>query len=116
MALQTFNWCLNVLNGGSVFSNKNNVRVVSFGNGFEQRGTGGYRTNKRTYTVSYVGREWEAVMNFCFDHIVKPFAWTTPQGELKLFVIQQDSISVSPNTKEVQTVSMQFTEVFTSMS
>lgn len=115
MALQTFNWCLNVQAGLS-FSNQNNVRVVSFANGYEQRGTGGYRTNKRTYTVSYVGREWNEVMNFCFDHIVKPFAWTTPQGELKLFVIQQDSISVSPSTKEVQTVSMQFVEVFTSMS
>ena len=114
MALQTFNWCLNVQAGLS-FTNSSNVRTVSFGNGFQQIGTGGYRTNKRTYSVSYVGRDWKKVMDFCLDHIIKPFAWTTPQGELKLFVIQQDSISVTPSTKEVQTVNMQFVEVFTSM-
>lgn len=115
MALQTFNWCLNVQAGLS-FTNSSNVRTVSFGNGFQQIGTGGYRTNKRTYTVSYIGKQWNDVMNFCFNHIITPFAWTTPQGDLKLFVIQQDSISVTPSTKEVQTVSMQFVEVFTSMS
>lgn len=116
MALDTFNYCLNVLGGGSSFTNQSNVRTVSFGNGFQQIGTGGYRTNKRTYSVSYVGREWNAVMQFAFDHIITPFAWTTPQGELKLFVVQQDSINVTPTTKEVQTVNMQFVEVFTSMS
>lgn len=115
MALQTFNWCLNVQAGLS-FTNSSNVRTVSFGNGFQQIGTGGYRTNKRSYSTSYVGREWNAVMQFAFNHIITPFAWTTPQGELKLFVIQQDSISVTPSTKEVQTVNMQFNEVFTSMS
>lgn len=116
MALDTFSYCLNVLNGGSAFTNSSNVRTVSFGNGFQQIGTGGYRTNKRTYSVSYVGREWNAVMQFAFNHIITPFAWTTPQGELKLFVVQQDSISVTPTTKQVQTVNMQFIEVFTSMS
>lgn len=116
MALETFRWCTQIQGGSASFTNANNVRVVSFGNGYEQRGTGGYRTNKRTYNMTYTNTNWKEVLDFCFAHIITPFAWTTPQGELKLFVVAQDSISVTPNTKEVQTVSMQFTEVFTSMT
>ncbi|GCG53966.1 phage tail protein [Escherichia coli] len=115
MALDTFTWCTQIQGGAASFTNKNNVRVVSFGNGYEQRGTGGYRTNKRTYNMTYTNTNWKEVLDFCFAHIIIPFAWTTPQGELKLFVVAQDSISVTPNTMEVQTVSMQFVEVFTSM-
>ena len=115
MALDTFTWCTQIQGGSANFTNANNVRVVSFGNGYEQRGTGGYRTNKRTYNMTYTNTNWKEVLDFCFAHIITPFAWTTPQGELKLFVVAQDSISVTPNTKEVQTVSMQFVEVFTSM-
>lgn len=115
MALDTFTFCTQVQNGGGSFTNASNVRSVSFGNGYTQIGTGGYRTNKRTYNMTYTNTNWKEVLDFCFSHIITPFAWTTPQGELKLFVVAQDSISVTPNTKEVQTVSMQFVEVFTSM-
>ena len=45
MALDTFNFCTQIQNGGAAFSNANNVRIVSFGNGYEARGTGGYRSN-----------------------------------------------------------------------
>lgn len=116
MALDTFRWCTQIQGGSANFTNSSNVRSVSFGNGYRQIGSGGYNTNVRTYNMTYTNTNWREVMDFCFAHITTPFAWNTPQGELKLFVVAQDSISVTPNTKEVQTVSMQFTEVFTSMT
>lgn len=115
MAIDTFNWCTQIQNGGATFSNTNNVRIVSFGNGYEARGTDGYRSNKRSYQMTYTNNDWRDVMEFCFNHIITQFFWTTPQGDTSMFVIQQDSISVTPVSKEVQTVNMQFVEVFSSM-
>ena len=115
MALDTFDYCVNIQNGGS-FTNSNNVRVVSFGNGFEQRGSGGYRTNKRTYAISYTGSRFNEVIEFMENHIVTPFFWKTPQGETRIFVVSQDSIGASPVSSGVQTVMCSFTEVFTSAS
>lgn len=115
MAIDTFNWCTQIQGGSASFSNTNNVRIVSFGNGYEQRGTGGYRSNKRSYQMIYTNKDWRDVMDFCFNHIITPFFWTTPQGDTSMFVIQQDSISVTPLSNEIQTVNMQFVEVFSSM-
>ncbi|UOX39708.1 putative minor tail protein [Escherichia phage vB_EcoS_SCS31] len=115
MAIDTFNYCTQIQNGGGSFSNTNNVRIVSFGNGFEQRGTGGYNTSVRTYSMTYTNKDWRDVMDFCLNHIITPFFWTTPQGDTSMFVIQQDSISVTPISSEVQNVNMQFVEVFSSM-
>lgn len=115
MALDTFIFCTQVQNGGGSFTNTNNVRIVSFGNGYEQRGTGGYRSNKRSYQMTYTNKNWREVMDFCFNHIITPFFWKTPQGDTSMFVIQQDSISVTPVSNEIQTVNMQFVEVFSSM-
>ena len=115
MAIDTFNYCTQIQNGGGSFSNTSNVRIVSFGNGYRQIGIGGYNTNVRTYSMTYTNNDWRDVMNFCFNHIITPFFWTTPQGDTSMFVIQQDSISVTPLSKDIQTVSMQFVEVFSSM-
>ncbi|ATW61817.1 minor tail protein [Escherichia phage DTL] len=115
MAIDTFNYCTQVQNGGGSFTNASNVRSVSFGNGYKQIGSGGYNTNVRTYNMTYTNTNWKEVLDFCFTHIITPFAWTTPQGEIKLFVVSQDSISVTPVSKVIQTVSMQFVEVFSSM-
>ena len=115
MAIDTFKWCTQIQNGGGSFTNASNVRSVSFGNGYKQIGSGGYNANVRNYNMTYTNTNWKEVLDFCFAHIITPFAWTTPQGELKLFVVAQDSISVTPLGKEVQTVNMQFVEVFSSM-
>ncbi|WEL95465.1 minor tail protein [Escherichia virus ECH1] len=114
MAIDTFNSCTQIQGGSSSFSNTNNLRLVSFGNGFEQRGTGGYRTTLSAYSLTYTNKDWRDV-DFCLNHIITPFFWTTPQGDTSMFVIQQDSISVTPLSEEVQTVNMQFVEVFSSM-
>lgn len=110
--IDSFNWCTQVQNGGGSFTNASNVRSVSFGNGYKQIGSGGYNTNVRTYNMTYTNTNWNEVLDFCFAHITTPFFWTTPQGDTLMFVIQQDSISVTPLSKEVQTVNMQFVEVF----
>ena len=113
--IESFNWCTQVQNGGGSFTNSSNVRIVSFGNGYRQIGIAGYNTNVRTYSMTYTNKDCRDVMNFCFNHIITPFFWKTPQGDTSMFVIQQDSISVTPLSKEVQTVNMQFVEVFSSM-
>jgi phage-related protein len=116
MALQTFTFCTQVQGGAGSYSNESNARRVQFGNGYEQVGTGGYRTNRRTYSMTYTGKNYNEVLGFLYNHIITPFFWKTPQGDTAVFRVGQDSISVSPISSGVQTITMEFVEVFTSAS
>lgn len=94
---------------------EDNIREVSFGNGYTQVGSMGYNTHRRSFTVVYAGKDYPAVLKFLRDHTLKPFAWYTPEGDLGLFRVKAGSIAARPISSTVQEINVTFTEQFTSM-
>lgn len=116
MAIDVFNWCVQVQDGGGGMTTSNNVRSVSYGNGYQQRGSSGYNTVRREYTVTYAGADWIDVYDFLNQHLFTPFIFPAPDGRDGLFVTTADSVSTSVIGKNgLCSLSAKVTEVFSSV-
>lgn len=114
MALDTFTWCTQVQGNGGQMQIENNDREVVFGNGFRQVASSGYNTSRRIFTIVYAGRDWKEVRNFLDSHRIKPFAWTTPEGDLALFRTQTSTVATKVVSADVREVTCTIAEQFTS--
>lgn len=114
--LEMFKWCTQVQSGGGSMTTEDTVREVSFGNGYTQVASAGLNTTRRSFTVAYVGRDYRDVIAFMKAHLIKPFAWVTPDGSAGLFRVKSGSVSVKPISPTVQEITATFTEQFTSMT
>lgn len=113
--LDEFTWCTQIQSGGGVMTTTNNDREVVFGNGYRQKGSSGFNTERREFAIAYAGRDYLAVKQFMSSHRIKPFLWKTPDGSLGLFTVKAGTIGLTPISPTVQEVKATFTEEFTSM-
>ena len=116
MALDSFNWCVQTQNSGGSMTSTNNVRMVSYGNGYQQRGSQGFNTFRRSFTINYIETDWADVYEFIIGHLITPFYFLPPDNKPGLFVVKADSITLTPTGKaNLNYVGATFEEVFTSM-
>lgn len=113
--LDSFNWCTQIQSGGGVMTTTNNDREVVFGNGYRQKASSGFNTERREFSIAYVGKDYRSVKSFMTEHRLKPFVWRMPDGNLGLFTVKAGSIGMTPVSPTVQEVKATFTEEFTSM-
>ena len=113
--LEIFKWCTQSQGSGGEMTTEDNIREISFGNGYTQVASGGLNAHRRSFTIVYAGRDYKDVLRFMRAHVLKPFAWTTPEGDLGLFRVKAGSISARPISSTVQEINATFTEQFTSM-
>lgn len=95
---------------------ENNDREVVFGNGYRQRASSGYNTERRVMTIVYVGKDYLSVKDFLSAHRIKPFAYTPPDNRIGIFVVQPGSVALKPISKGVQEVTATISESFSSMT
>lgn len=112
--MDSFKWCTQIQGGAAKVAVSNNVRAISFGNGYIQTASSGINTKRRTVPIVYGGSDWEAVYNFCQDHVTKPFVWKAPDGRMGVFVVTADSVNLAPQGGGVFEVTAEFAERFTS--
>lgn len=113
--LDEFTWCTQIQRGGGVMTTTNNDREVVFGNGYRQKASSGFNTERREFSIVYVGSDYKEVKAFMTDHRLKPFLWRMPDGNLGLFTVKAGSVGLTPISPTVQEVKATFTEEFTSM-
>lgn len=113
--LEEFKWCTQSQNGGGAMTTTNNDREVVFGNGYRQKASAGFNTERREFTIVYVGRDYRDVKKFMSDHRLKPFLWRMPDGDYGLFTVKAGTVALTPISSTVQEVKATFTEEFTSM-
>ena len=114
--LEVFKWCTQIQGGGGSLTSTDTTREVVFGNGYTQVASSGFNTFRRDYQNVYGGRDYKEVIAFLKAHVIKPFAWVTPQGDMGLFRVKSGSIGSKPLSSTVQEVSATFTEQFSSMT
>lgn len=114
--LEVFKWCTQIQGGGGSLTSTDTTREVVFGNGYTQVSSSGFNTFRRDYQIVYGGRDYKEVIAFLKAHVIKPFAWVTPQGDMGLFRVKSGSIGSTPLSSTVQEVSATFTEQFSSMT
>lgn len=113
--LDEFTWCTQIQSGGGVMTTTNNDREVIFGNGYRQKASSGFNTERREFSIVYVGNDYKAVKAFMTDHRLKPFLWKTPDGSFGLFTVKAGTVGLTPISRTAQEVKATFTEEFTSM-
>lgn len=113
MALDTFRWCIQVQGNGGSMQTDNNDREIVFGNGYRQVASSGFNTVRRSFAVVYAGKDWKAVLDFVNGHRLKPFAWTTANGDLGLFRVQSNSVATKVVSSDIREVTCTFVEQFT---
>ena len=113
--LDEFTWCTQIQSGGGVMTTTNNDREVVFGNGYRQKASSGFNTERREFSIVYVGNDYKAVKAFLSDHRLKPFLWKMPDGNYGLFTVKTGTVAMTPISPTVQEVKAVFTEEFTSM-
>lgn len=113
--LDEFTWCTQLNNGGGGMTTTNNDREIVFGNGYRQKASAGFNTERREFNISYAGSDYRKVKTFLSDHRIKPFLWRMPDGEYGLFTVKTGSVAMNPISATVQEVKAVFTEEFTSM-
>lgn len=114
--LDMFKWCTQTQGGGGSLTTEDTVREVIFGNGYAQVASSGFNTAKRSYSIVYAGADYKEVIAFMRSHLIKPFAWITPEGSAGLFRVKSGTIAAKPISATVQEVSATFVEQFTSMT
>lgn len=117
MALDEFKWCTQTQSGGGVYTTTDRVRELQFGNGLKQITSDGFNTTVRTFSISYSGEndEFSLVEDFVKSHLITPFAWVTPRGDLGVFTVKSNSINVRPLGGDSFELTCQFVEFFTGM-
>lgn len=113
--LEQFKWCTQIQSGGGSMTAEDSVREVVFGNGYTQVASSGFNQTKRSYSIVYAGRDHREVIAFMRRHLIKPFAWVTPEGDIALFRVKSGTIGVAPISSTVQEIKATFIEQFTSM-
>ncbi|HBI4576253.1 TPA: phage tail protein [Salmonella enterica subsp. enterica serovar Infantis] len=113
--LDEFTWCTQIQSGGGTMTTTNNDREVVFGNGYRQKASSGFNTERREFSIVYVGSDYKEVKTFMTDHRLKPFLWRMPDGNLGLFTVKAGSVGLTPISPTAQEVKATFTEEFTSM-
>lgn len=113
-ALERFTWCTQSQGGGGGYTSSNRVREIKFGGGLRQVASAGFNTKVRTFNIVYAGKDPELgkVEDFLDRHTIKPFAWTTPRGDLGVFTVAADSISGKPLGGGKHEISCQFVEFY----
>lgn len=114
--LDTFKWCTQIQGGGGAMSTTDNVREVIFGNGYRQVASAGFNTTRREYAIVYAGSDYYDVYTFLKNHLLKPFAWTAPDGELGIYRVKSGSLASSPIAPDAHEITCTFTQEFTSMT
>ena len=92
-----------------------NVREVSFGNGYSQVASAGFHTMRKEYSIVYAGKDYYRVIDFLHRHKTKPFAWLAPDQVMGLYRVKSGSITSKPISPTAQEVTATFVEQFTSM-
>lgn len=113
--LEEFKWCTHINNGGGSMTTTNNDREIMFGNGYRQKASSGFNTERREFNISYAGSNYRNVKAFLSDHRLKPFLWKMPDGNYGLFTVKTGTVAMTPISPTVQEVKAVFTEEFTSM-
>lgn len=115
MALDKFKWCVQVQNGGGVMTVTNNDREIQFGNGYRQVASSGFNTERREFTITYAGKDFEKVRKFLREHRLKPFAFTPPNDKIGVFLTKPDTLSTAPISGGLLEIKAAIVEHFTSM-
>lgn len=115
MALHSFKWCVQVQDSGGAMSVTNNDRQVQFGNGYRQVASSGFNTERREYTISYVGSDWAEVREFLRGHRLTPFAFQPPEDRLGVFLLKPDTLSTQPIGRGNLIVKCTIVEAFTAV-
>lgn len=113
--LDEFTWCTQIQSGGGTMTTTNNDREVVFGNGYRQKASSGFNTERREFSIVYFGSDYKEVKDFMTNHRLKPFLWRMPDGNLGLFTVKAGSVGLTPISPTAQEVKATFTEEFTSM-
>ena len=113
--IDEFKWCTQIQGGGGAMTTSNNDREVIFGNGYRQKASSGFNTERREFAVVYVGTDYKAVKTFMTNHRLKPFLWRMPDGDYGLFSVKAGTVALTPISPTAQEVKATFTEEFTSM-
>lgn len=79
MAIDKFHWHLQV-DGSADVEKEQQVRSVALADGYEQVGTNGINSERRTYPLTWKGSkdEVQAMDDFLSAHYVKAFVFTPP--------------------------------------
>lgn len=112
--IETFKWCTQLQSSGGGMVTENDIRSVSFGFGYEQVASSGFNTTRREFAIVYAGLDYLDVYKFLNSHLTTPFIWQTTQGDLGLFIVKQNSVTMTPISSTVQEVKATFREQFTS--
>ncbi|WP_423783660.1 phage tail protein [Gibbsiella quercinecans] len=116
MAIDVFKWCTQIQGGAAGTSITDNIRTAQFGNGYIQTAGSGIQGERRSVQVIHGSKaEWRSVYNFVREHKLKPFIWTPPDGDIGLFIVVPDSVTLSPKGGGVYEVGATFEERFSSM-
>lgn len=112
--IDTFKWCTQLQSSGGGMNTESDIRSASFGSGYEQVAISGFNTTRREFSIVYAGNDYRDVYSFMINHLANPFIWQSPSGDLGLFIVKQNSITMTPVSPTVQEVKATFREQFTS--
>ncbi|QGF21240.1 minor tail protein [Citrobacter phage HCF1] len=112
--IDTFKWCTHLQSSGGGMVTENDIRTVSFGSGYEQVAISGFNTTRREFAIVYAGNDYRDVYSFLIEHVANPFIWRAPSGDLGLFIVKQNSITMTPVSATAQEIKATFREQFTS--
>ncbi|QXG07664.1 tail fiber protein [Erwinia phage Snitter] len=115
MAIDTFKYCIQVQSNGGSATEENSAREVSFGNGYVQVASAGFNVSRRSFNVVYAALDWAAMQSFCRSHVITPFIWTTPEGDVGLFRVKAGTIASKVVSRKVREINCVFVEQFTAM-
>ncbi|WCD42723.1 minor tail protein [Pectobacterium phage Ymer] len=106
MAIDQWRWPLQI-QGNQSTQVKDRLRSVQFGDGYDAITPEGINWQHRTVPIIFMGNKKDAlqVEAFLNDHKVSPFKIVPPGGVLGLYRTQKDSVSLTPSSSNVFTVS-----------
>lgn len=113
MQIEQFKWCTQIQGGAAQAAISNNMRTASFGNGAIQSASSGIHTERRNIPIIHGSRkDWRDVYKFVRSHVMKPFIYTPPDGEMGVFIVSPNSVALKPVGGGVYEVSATFEERF----
>ena len=101
VAVWPYYWPIQIQASPSV-GYKRRVQNNQFGNGYSQKFEDGPNSETRTFAITFVGQDNDRhtnpldVAKFLRQHVIDPFEMTPPDGEVGLFNVDAESITVTP--------------------
>lgn len=94
--MDTFNWNIDL--SGTNRKTNQALRVVKFGDGYEQRAPEGIAPALQVWSVTKTAKkpEADAVEAFLLAHTVAPFLWAPCDGEQGKYVLDNGEVSRVP--------------------